>query len=300
MKSCVLGMLLALIFSVPSYAEEAKTAGVPDEKQETKEFKEPPLHLFDIITNVPGDYAAFAKNVFQLENFPTYLWLTSATIAGVETDHGTWQSTKYVFDNSDATGKKLWRAAANLGKGDRQIAVGALFALYGWIAGEKKYLRVASQIVEVVLDTGITTQILKHIIGRQSPDSLTNVPTGKWQLFTSPKNYTKHVSAHDAMPSGHVATAFASARILELSFPDNHWLPYVAYSYCAMAGVAMVATSGHWYSDYPYAMAIGYNFAKAVSRNNSEVLREQQQKKGEFSVFAPAPGVFAVTYSKRF
>ena len=226
-------------------------------------------HFFDILLNLPGDYAYFGKTVFRLENWPYFAATAAGSAAGIATDQHTYDETRHAYLNNGAF-HGFSNFFADKGKGDFQIYLGGALMLGGWAFSDEKFFRAGNQIVEVVLATGISTQILKHITGRQSPSSSTE-EGGKWQWFTNPRVYQKHVSAHDAFPSGHVATAFATARVLDLNFSDQAWLPWVVYPFVGLIGVGMVAQQGHWYGDYPLSIALGWNWARSVTRNNDPV-----------------------------
>ncbi len=67
-------------------------------------------------------------------------------------------------------------------------------------------LQTASQIAQGMVACGITTQVLKHITGRETPSRATQ-DGGIWRFFPNQKDYHEKVPKYDAFPSGHLATA---------------------------------------------------------------------------------------------
>jgi hypothetical protein len=63
--------------------------------------------------------------------------------------------------------------------------------------------------------------------------------------------------------------------VIQLNYPEYTWIPYVAYPVVGFVMVSMVATNGHWWSDYPLSLMLAYHFANAVTRGNSNRLPEK-------------------------
>ncbi len=260
--------------------------------------EDPPLGVFTFLTKIPGDYGAAAKSLFSRETLAPFLVVAGSTAVLIKYDYELWKpfhdehsDVKFFHDTTEFG----W----DIGKGGAQFALAGGFLLYGASFGNHRALRTASQIIEVVIVTGITTQVLKHITGRESPSVAKEVPTGRWQWFPNINKYMKHVSAYDAFPSGHIATTFATARVIELNFPEQGWIPYVTYPVVAFVGMSMVATNGHWWSDYPLSLLLGYHFAKAVTRGNAPE-KPEDEKAVKIDPYLPFPESAGIMVSKRF
>ena len=134
---------------------------------------------------------------------------------------------------------------------------------------------------------------------RESPNVATTTRTGYWHWFPNPAKCSRRVSAYDAFPSGHIATTFATARVIELNFPEYRWIPFVTYPVVGFVAMSMVATNGHWWSDYPISLLLGYHFSKAVTRGNKP---HEENKQGSWNLdpFLPAPGAAGFLLSRRF
>jgi hypothetical protein len=275
--------MLALAISAFPYflCEEVRASTVPTASAAgtilpppTPETEDPSLGIFTFLTKIPGDYGASAKTMFAQDQIVPWAAVVGSTAGLMKYDYELWKPfsdwhARYSgFRNQTEFG---W----NVGKGGFQFGIAGGFLAYGTLFGQHRALRTASQIVEVVLLSGIATQVLKHITGRESPSVATTVRTGYWHWFPNPSKYSKRVSAFDAFPSGHIATTFSTARVIQLNYPEYTWIPYVAYPVVGFVMVSMVATNGHWWSDYPLSLMLAYHFANAVTRGNSNRLPEK-------------------------
>jgi len=300
MKNRILALLAALVLAPSSFAEEASQPAESQASEAAQDAprEEPPLRLFSFLTNIPGDYVAVGKSLFSRSTLEPFLWVVGSTAVLVKYDYELWKPLSdehakrgFVFDASELG----W----NVGKGGFQFAIAGSFLAYGAAFSSHRALRTASQILEVVIATGITTQVLKRITGRESPNVAIEPRTGKWQFFPNPAKYQRRISAYDAFPSGHIATSLATARVIALNYPEHTWIPYVGYSVVAFVGVSMVATNGHWWSDYPLSILLAHHFSKAVTRNNSNLPRERETA-WQLDPFVPVPGATGLLLSRRF
>jgi hypothetical protein len=153
----------------------------------------------------------------------------------------------------------------DIGDGRFQFGLSAAYLGYGLIAGDKRAVRCASQITEVILASGGVVQLLKHVTGRESPIDITTNPTGRWDWFPNQIDYLYHTSHYDAFPSGHLTTALATLTVIANNYPEQKWILPVGYAACAGLAVGLVAQSVHWWSDYPLAIALGIGFGDLIS-----------------------------------
>lgn len=153
-----------------------------------------------------------------------------------------------------------------IGEGWPSIAFASGLLVNGLIKHDERDVLTASQFAECYIAMGITTQLIKHTTGRESPFVATK-SGGKWKFFPNQKKYQKSVPKHDAFPSGHMATAMATVTILATNYPEHTYIRPVGYSVMALVGFAMINNGVHWISDYPLSLAIGYAYGKiATSR----------------------------------
>lgn len=213
---------------------------------------------YEMITNIPGDWSKYFTLTFRENKIPLYLTVAATTAATIATDDKVWQVIRKNHDASSFARKfdEFW---TEVGDGRTQFGLAALFGAYGLISDDARAVRTASQIVQAVLASGTVVQVMKHVTGRQTPNTATS-PTGKWVFFPNQIQYARHVSTYDAFPSGHVTTTVAALIVIAENYPEVWWIRPAGYVMTALVGWGMVGTGIHWYSDYPLALALGYTF----------------------------------------
>ncbi len=211
-----------------------------------------------MFSNIPGDWSKYFDVTFRVNKIPLYLTVSALTAATIVTDDKSWQITRKNHDASSFATKfdEFW---TEIGDGRTQFGLAAAFGLYGLVSNDARAVRTASQIVQTVFAAGTVVQVLKHITGRQTPNTATS-PTGNWVFFPNQIEYAKHVSTYDAYPSGHVTTTLATVIVIAENYPEVWWIRPVGYTVTALVAFGMVGTGIHWYSDYPLAVALGYTF----------------------------------------
>ena len=213
---------------------------------------------YSMFTNIPGNWARYARMTFREESVPAIIGMTVLTGGLIGTDEETYRLSDRWYNGSRAA-KELSDLFEYMGDGRPQFGLAAGFALYGFAAGDRRALRTASQTVEAILSCGIVIQALKHLTGRESP--LVSTRTGgRWLFFPNQIEYHKHVPHYDAYPSGHIATALATVTVVAENYPELTWVRPVGYVIVGFIGVSMANTGIHWYSDYPLGLALGYSF----------------------------------------
>jgi membrane-associated phospholipid phosphatase len=234
--------------------------------------------IFDMITNLPRDWYDWSLQTFQLKNWPYAALITASTAALIVYDHPLWKPFEKLYDEYP-TVNSISNDFVFMGDGKFQFGIAGIFAGYGLITGDKRALRTASQTCEVILAAGGVVQLLKHLTGRQSPNRSTT-PTGVWSFFPNQVQYAKHTPAYDAFPSGHLTTALATLIVVANNYPEQTWIRPVGYAACAGITLGLVASSIHWWSDFPLAIALGYGFGTLLSPNpNQDVTVTEPPKK---------------------
>ncbi len=227
-------------------------------------FQQQPLPSWhQMITRIPSDWYRTGKNLLHVESIPQVLGLAALTGTLIVTDKQTWPATRRVYRKSkDAREASDYMVA--LGDGTLHFGIAGTFAAYGFLAGDNRALRTASQTVEAVVATGIVVQVLKRVTGRESP-IMASRNRGRWKFFPNLKKYHENEPAYYAFPSGHISTAMATLTVISENYPEHRWIKPVGYTLVGVLGVGLVAKGMHWYSDLPLGIALGYMFGKTIS-----------------------------------
>jgi len=216
------------------------------------------IRWYTFIQNLPRDWSQWAQSSFRKERIGDWAIVAGLTTALFVTDDITYTPSKHLFESSDQA-RDLSNSAAEMGEGITQFGLAGGFAAYGLVFHDQRALRTGSQIVEVVLGSGAVVQVLKHLTGRESPFTRSS-ETGVWKFFPDQLQYSKHVPAYDAFPSGHLCTSMATVIVVAENYPEVKWIRPLGYLFCTCVGVGMVNNGIHWYSDFPLAIFLGYSF----------------------------------------
>jgi hypothetical protein len=247
--SSVLSAILILI-SLNVQAEPSPTSASHD-----------PTFL-NMFTNIPDDLKDWWGITFSRENAPALAGTLGLTAAMIPTDYATWMAVyRPTQDNPSLynffKGAELWSS------GLFQVTSSAIFLAWG-ATGNTRAMRTAWEIGESVLSSGVVVQLMKRATGRESPrSSLTR--GGKWSSYPGEKPYTSSLRDYDAMPSGHMSSAFVIFQVIERNYPDQPWISYVGYPVMGIFALGCVGNNIHWFSDFPIAFALGYSFSKVVA-----------------------------------
>jgi len=140
--------------------------------------------------------------------------------------------------------------------GNAAYAVAFSGAVYfgGKIFREEKYSTTGRMLLEGLIYAGITTTVLKTIIGRSRP--YTEDGHSRFNGFQLKTETT-------SMPSGHVTVAFAMSSVLAERI-DNDYASVFLYSLAGSTVFQRIYDDKHWASDTLLAAVIGYTIGKAV------------------------------------
>lgn len=284
--------LLHFIFSIVygnAQTNDSITVSRTTQKYVTKSgeiytYKKP--RLFEPVLCIPKDVAISAIDMTKTNNLVALGAATFATTALVPVD-------EYFVDKSRDIGIKLnFKEVARynsfgpisivptdassaiylIGNGATPLIMSMGFATFGLIKNDYRALNTASGLAEGVLVTGVFSQTIKRVTGRQSPTPAYEQGTGNgdWNLFPSFTTYAKDTPNYDAMPSGHVMTATATLYIMAENYPDKKWIKPIGWSLIGVLGFQMAQSKVHWVSDYPIAMVMGYIIGKNIANNKIE------------------------------
>lgn len=217
-----------------------------------------------VFTGYPMDYYAFGKETFTEDNVPLLMGVAAATTALWIIDHQVYNSAKrYYFDSHPF--KSFTDEAVMIGDGQSHLVLAGGLALYGLASGSSKELKVASNITESMVASGLLVQLLKRLIGRESPEE-ESYRTGKWRPFSSWLKYSRDQPKYYSFPSGHITTITSTMTVLWNNYPDADWLKPVGYALIGTTGVCLIVEDMHWLSDFPLAVLLGYTIGNIVSR----------------------------------
>jgi membrane-associated phospholipid phosphatase len=268
----------------PSYASLRVS---PDSSQSDILSTSQQIKWYTFIQNLPRDWSQWAQSSFRRDEIGDWAVVAGLTTALFVTDDATYTPSKHLFESS-STARNWSNLAAEMGDGSTQFGIAGGLAAYGLVFGDQRALRTGSQIVEVVLGAGAVVQLLKHVTGRESPFTRSSA-TGIWKFFPDQIQYSKHVPAYDAFPSGHICTSMATLTVIAENYPEVKWIRPVGYLFCAFIGVGMVNNGIHWYSDYPLGMFLGYSFGMIAT--HQEIYSVYSQAKDDSFKISIAPTI---------
>lgn len=171
-----------------------------------------------------------------------------------------------------------------IGDGWTHISIGAGFLTYGLLADDNRAIQTASQLGEGMLTSGFSTQLLKHITGRESPFKST-ADGGVWRPFADQIKYHKNVPKYDAFPSGHLCTAMMTTTVVAENYPDHKYIWPLGWTLMGLLSYQMMNNGVHWASDYPLSIGMGYLLGKIAveqGRRNISVYADRADQKKEW------------------
>ena len=299
-KRIFLLTFLQISFAVIAFAQEGDTAVMHLQENEKaydvgngKMFIYEKPRPFSFITHLPHDAAAIVSSTFNKKAIKPLLLIGASTglllFADESIANGVQQFSQNIHFHAEEENKTIWaikignkpttilKAPKNIntalyqvGQGFPGLILGAGLFVFGKINHNYRAVSTASQLAESFILMGVSTQILKRVTGRQSPET-GNTNSNQWKLLPSFKNFQAHTSKFDAFPSGHLASLMSTVTILTQNYPEMKWIKPVGYSITGLVGLAMINNGAHWASDYPLAIGLGYLCARQVAKRNIRV-----------------------------
>jgi len=246
-------------------------------------YKSP--HAFDFITTAPKNYGDFVENSFEKNSLKGLAVIAGATGALYIFDQQILEETqrfgrKIGLDNKDHSkptftiGDDHFMYAPTdvgssilfLGDGWTTIGLSAGFLTSGLLNHNAKSKLVASELMQGLLFSGFSSQVLKRISGREIPNARTK-DRGRFSPFASPKEFNDNKARYDSFPSAHLMTAMTSLTILAENYEEMSWIRPVGYSLVALLSFQLMNTGAHWASDLPLAIGIGHMAGKTIAQN---------------------------------
>jgi membrane-associated phospholipid phosphatase len=170
------------------------------------------------------------------------------------------------------------------------LYVGSLFA------NQEKGQFVAINSFKAIAYSTLVTQVaFKTIFGRNRPSEplnsgispQPNFPNGgftdnNWDFFNSRNGLILAHPRGTALPSMHVTTYFALAKIIQMEY-DNYWVPYGIMS---IVFASDIGAHNHWFSDMVAGAIIGTLIGRSITKSSWKargILDQKKQKKISFS-----------------
>jgi membrane-associated phospholipid phosphatase len=139
--------------------------------------------------------------------------------------------------------------------GIQNAAIIAVSLYIGGIAADEVGIRKTGRdLAEALFYSGITTILLKTVLGRSRP--FTNDGAFHFKLFQTD-------NAHTSLPSGHITVAFAVSSVLASKI-ENPYASVLLYSLAGSTFIQRIYSDDHWLSDSILAASIGYFVGRAV------------------------------------
>lgn len=251
--------------------------------------------LFDCVTRAPKDFIATNVN-FVKGNHAWWLGAAAvSTVALLPLDQQITDETRKFAEGIGLSEDNRYKNVLGfvrlpqnigaglylIGNGSTTILLSVGFASYGLIAKDYRAQATASGLVESLLLSGVFSQAIKRISGRESPFiAIENGhPGGKWSPFPGFGAYARETPRYDAFPSGHLTTIMSALTVIVDNYPDAKWLKPVGYSLVGALCFQMVQSEVHWVSDYPLALFMGYFIGKTISQRRYKEEKTTAKKK---------------------
>ncbi|MDQ0477558.1 phosphatase PAP2 family protein [Chryseobacterium sp. MDT2-18] len=279
--------ILALLFSVFFFSQKHDSA-VQIRTQEfqlsectTLIYQKP--RISDIYRKIPKNFVGVGENVVSTNIYGYSLLALGSTIALVAVDPAILNMGRRLGESVGFSEDHTYYNLGPLkiipgdigsfvyfmGNGSTFILIGAGLATYGLITDDYRAQSTSMQLVQSVLLSGLFSQPLKRLSGRESP--FETAKSGRnhsnWNPMPSFPAYQKNTSKYDAMPSGHLTTGIAAWIVLSENYPEKKWIKPLGFSLMGLMSFEMVQSKVHWASDYPIAILLGYLIGKNVAKN---------------------------------
>jgi hypothetical protein len=292
-KLVLLCSLLLVTIHVSSQVKDTIIADVKSQiytlpNGEMYTYKKPKFS--DCITKVPKDFTGTLHDVTKKSNLIALGASTLATVVLIQSDQTILEHSRDLGEKIGLKSEALYNNFGPLsnippnvtsgiyliGNGTTPILLSMGFATYGLIKNDYRSLNTASGLIESLAVSGIFSQTVKRISGRQSPAPalMDGNPGGDWNPFPSFSAFAKNTPNYDAFPSGHMMTATSALYVIMGNYPEVKWIRPVGYTLIGVLGFEMVQANVHWASDYPIAMVMGYIIGKNIA--NSKMTKSKQ------------------------
>jgi len=138
----------------------------------------------------------------------------------------------------------------------------------GKLIGSRPVERAGLDGLETLIAADAVLEGGKVLLGRQRP------------YVSSDPDRFEPLNFHEAnqsFPSGHAARAFALAAVAVGDFPDQKWMPWVAYPAATAVAVSRVVGRDHWVTDVVSGAALGLLSTRVILRLNGRVAEHRRE-----------------------
>jgi membrane-associated phospholipid phosphatase len=136
---------------------------------------------------------------------------------------------------------------------------------------DEKMVQTSLLATQAMITSGVWANIIKILTGRERPIAdyaFSKTRGGEWYgpfaKYDQDLAIRKPVSAFDAFPSGHTATAFSIATVFASQYRDKPAIPIICYSAATLIGISRLTEHEHWASDVFAGGLLGYICGKEV------------------------------------
>ena len=143
--------------------------------------------------------------------------------------------------------------------------------LVGAAIKDEKLVQTSLMASQAFITSGIWMRLIKILTGRERPladYTISKSEGGAWYgpfaMYDQDLAIRKTVSAFDAFPSGHTATAFSIATVFATQYKDKKAVPVICYSAATLVGLSRLTEHEHWASDVFVGGLVGYLCGKQV------------------------------------
>jgi membrane-associated phospholipid phosphatase len=154
--------------------------------------------------------------------------------------------------------------------------------LLGAVCSKEKLVQTSLLATQAMITSGVWANIVKVLTGRERPMAdyaFSKSESGTWYgpfaVWDQDLAIRKPVSAFDAFPSGHSATAFSIATVFAMQYKDIKAIPVICYSAATLVGVSRLTEHEHWASDVFVGSILGYLCGKQVVNHYNKTHYDQ-------------------------
>ncbi|HKK08224.1 MAG TPA: phosphatase PAP2 family protein [Gemmatimonadota bacterium] len=233
----------------------------------------------------PGDTASAApsRSLFRTSDVP-YAGLVLGAPLLVEPLEGFERGVRSHTPSDPAGFDRAFVDAGNVA-GNVFVDLGLAAAAWGGgrLAGSARFERAGRDAVEALVAADAVAVGGKVLLGRGRP------------YATSDPDRFSPLAFHEAdqsYPSGHATRVFALAAVAVGDFPDQRWLPWVAWPAATAVAASRVVGKSHWVTDVAAGAALGILSSRVVLRLNARTRpgRPRPERRAASLVLVPVAG----------
>ena len=166
------------------------------------------------------------------------------------------------------------------------------------VCKNEKAVQTSLLATQAMITSGVWANAIKILTGRERPIAdyaFSKSEGGAWYgpfaAWDQDLAIRKPVSAFDAFPSGHTATAFSIATVFASQYKDVKAVPVICYSAATLVGVSRLFEHEHWASDVFAGGLLGYLCGKQVvnhynktHQNKTNFISSRSNSTREFTI----------------